>query len=159
VLLDILIGGACTLAGGFGSAWLIVWLERRGDEKRLKDEVLAAVNVTIQELHRNATWLEGKLDAPGGASPIRLSDSSYRAVQLLLARGLEVDVVARLGYVYNEVPQAEAIVQRGIDRAGLGGLTNQDVEQLRAILKDGTSLRDELISYYNARRKPRNAEG
>jgi hypothetical protein len=155
-LVDILIGGACTLAGGFGSAWLLVWLERRGDEKRLNEELLASVNVTLQELHRNATWLEAKLDAPGGASAIPLSDSSYRAVQVLLARKLEVDVVARLGYVYNEVPQAEAIVQHGIDH---GGLSNQEIEQLRAILKDTTSLRDELINYYNARRKPRNASG
>ncbi len=144
VLIGAAIGGVATLAGGFGGALFLGWMERGREKVRAKVALLAALLVTAQELTENVAWLGMKLNAPAGGSRVRLDEGSYRSGQLVLARGLPGGVSHRLGLAYALIPFAEQNVQNGITR---GNLSTEEVKDLTYTRERMLESRDEIMSY------------
>jgi len=142
MLADILIGGACTLAGGFGGAWFLTWLEGRRESERATKDLNAALLVVAHELTENVAWLDIKLKAPDGATAIPLDESSYRRVQLTLAKELPGPLAHDLGLAYSLVVAAEQHIQDGIRR---GGLSDAEVKALTGARDRMALMRDQLI--------------
>jgi hypothetical protein len=155
VILGSVIGGACTLVGGFGGAWWLGRSERQADAERQAErerlDVTGAITITEYELIENVAWLKGRLLQAASGRPVPLSNAAYRSVQLLLARSLPGDTSTRLAKAYSMIQVAQEHIQHGIDS---GGLSPNDIKELNEIKNEMDEARRVIGRYRETLAKP-----
>ena len=97
-----LIGGGFTVAGGFGGAWLVGWLDSRREERKEVSEHAAAVRAVLYELTTTMAGLGTVLDHKVGVQ-IDAPDWAYHSVHMALIGRLPEDVAQRVTYAYSQL--------------------------------------------------------
>lgn len=133
-----LIGGAFTVLGGFGGAWLIGGLESRREEREALRDHGAAVRAVLYELTTTMAGLGTVLDHQVWAQ-IDTPDWAYRSVHLALIARLPEAVAQRVAYAYTQVH----ILRFHLDSSVGGALNWQALALLEQSIAAGfESLRD-----------------
>ena len=146
-LIGAVLGGLLTVIGGFlATRWQAKQEEGRAQQQR-EDELIAAIRIVRYELAADAASLASFLKY--AQLPQALTDTSFRSVQLVIARRLNPKLRV-------EVVNAFNMLQIGVDAAtNLGRIAIDDWpheqrETIESVVKDldraGLALRNHLVN-------------
>ena len=107
-LLGILLGGILTVIGGFAGTAYLRWRDVTREKERTHSELVAAERIVIHELSQNWSFLKNMIG--GELPPTDLTESSYRSVELVIARYLRKDVRSVVSSAYSFVAPANSII-------------------------------------------------
>ncbi len=117
-----LIGGAFTVIGGFGGAWLVGWLEARHEEREQVRAHSAAVRAVFYEMVTIMSGLGTILDSRSYLST-DLPDWAFRSVHMDLIERLPEDIAQRVAFAYSQLHIARHV----LDHPSPGGNLRWDV--------------------------------
>jgi len=107
-LLGILLGGILTVIGGFAGTAYLRWRDVTREKERTHSDLVAAERIVIHELSQNWSFLKNMIG--GEIPPTDLTESSYRSVELVIARHLPKDVRSVVSRTYSFVAPANSII-------------------------------------------------
>ena len=119
-LVATLIGGALTLVGGFAGTLFWRWRDHSREEHKSKTQLVGAINIVLSELAANRVILKRAVENQQTVGELRVSDDSYRQVELLLAERLPPTAGLTVFQAYAPI-RAGDLYQRRYPVSGIPG--------------------------------------
>ncbi|TMC52371.1 MAG: hypothetical protein E6J20_11930 [Chloroflexi bacterium] len=120
-----IVGGFFTIAGGFGGAWLVGWLDGRREERQQVREHGAAVRAVIYELTTLLAGITLVLDHKTYVA-IDTPDWAYRAVFMVLIARLPEALAQNVAFAYSQL----SILRYHLNDGAKGSSMNFDAIQI-----------------------------